>query len=97
VKKRRSSRLRELAKAKSRDFARRLVLNSGLEVALEGNDPGSGRCEYYVPCTFEVRPEAEVKDLVPAVPVKAQGSSLVVRPETGEPAQSMRSRGEEQP
>jgi MiaB/RimO family radical SAM methylthiotransferase len=80
VKKRRSSRLRELAQTKSRDFARRLAVDTGLEVALEGNGPGAGRCEYYVPCTFEVQPEAEVKELVPAVPVKAQGSSLVVRP-----------------
>ncbi len=78
VKKERSQRLRELAAAKGREFARHLLAASSLKVLMEEENPGRGRCEFYVPCTFARRPGAGAKDLVSALPVQVQGTALVV-------------------
>lgn len=79
VKKERSQRLRELAAAKGREFARHLLAASSLKVLVEEENPGRGRCEYYVPCSFVRRPGAEVRDLVSALPVQVEGASLAVQ------------------
>lgn len=80
AKKSRSQKLRDMAEIKGQEFARRLLLVPKLHVLLEKEDPGSGRCEYYVSCIFDLRPFAEVKSLAPAVPVQVHGSALKVRP-----------------
>ncbi|MDZ7761951.1 MAG: MiaB/RimO family radical SAM methylthiotransferase [Desulfovermiculus sp.] len=79
AKKERSQCLRELAAEKGREFAQRLLAAPSLQVVMEGDSPGAGRCEYYVPCTFTHKPEAESKSLVSAVPVQAEGAALLVR------------------
>jgi MiaB/RimO family radical SAM methylthiotransferase len=79
VKKERSKRLREMAAAKAERFAHQLLELPSLGVVLEETDPGRGRSEYYVPCIFAPRCKTRIKDLVPAVPVQAEGSVLVVR------------------
>ena len=80
VKKERSQRLRQLAAVKNREFVNGLLGAPRLQVALEGEDrPGTGRCEYYVPCTLDHQPRAGSRSLVPVVPVRAEGAGLVVR------------------
>jgi tRNA A37 methylthiotransferase MiaB len=81
AKKIRSQKLRDVVEIKGQEFARRLQLLPKLNVLLEKDNPGAGRCEYYVSCVFDLRPFAEVRSLAQAIPIQVQGSILRVRPE----------------
>lgn len=81
TRKARSQVLRDMAEVKGREFAHRLLHIPRLNVVLETDDPGTGRCEYYVSCTLARKPNVDVKSVLPVLPVQVKDLSLTVVPE----------------
>lgn len=86
VKKRRARELRELAALRKAAFAERVAGLPGVSFVAETREPAQGLCEYYLECRLAgPAPDGvRVRDLVPAVPLAADGARLVVRPGAGE-------------
>ncbi|MFZ5812631.1 MAG: MiaB/RimO family radical SAM methylthiotransferase [Thermodesulfobacteriota bacterium] len=86
VKKRRARELRELAAGRKTAFAKRVAGLPGVSFVAETLHPAHGLCEYYLECRLAgPAPDGiRVRDLVPAVPVAADGTRLMVQSEAGQ-------------
>ncbi|SDB30292.1 radical SAM methylthiotransferase, MiaB/RimO family [Desulfonatronum thiosulfatophilum] len=73
--------LRGLADQKRRQFWSDLVQREELTMVVEGDDPGQGMCEYYVPCRLESdAPGGAVRELLRVRPLRAGKKALVCLP-----------------
>ena len=52
-----------------------------LTMVLEGENPGQGMCEYYVPCRLEPEsPGGNLRELIRVRPLRAENKALVCLP-----------------
>jgi threonylcarbamoyladenosine tRNA methylthiotransferase MtaB len=79
----RAARLRCLVEGQTTRFQDRLIEGQiPVTVALEGQGPARGTCQYYLDCRFPAAVAARLGELVRAVPVGREGEVLLVSPET---------------
>jgi MiaB/RimO family radical SAM methylthiotransferase len=79
----RAARLRRIVADRTDRFVEALLLaRPPLTVALEGEIPAKGTCQYYLDCRFLADPQAPAGALVRAAPVGRDGDTLLVAPDT---------------